>query len=169
MVDFQLKFCLDSDFEQSKIINISISKKTKFFSILYCDYNLEVYNLSDEKRVNEICDCMNELWKEELAFAPLLKSDSLKKSPKKTLKDKAKGFLSTTLTRLKGIVFEKNKKSFCKYKFHPEASEIEDINLPNYSRLQGNIENLISLNVHTLVQFDKINELVRFLLNFILL
>jgi hypothetical protein len=168
LVDFQLNFCLDSDFEQSKILNISISKKTKFFSILYSDYNLEVYNLSDEKRVNEICNCMNDLWKEELTFSPLLKSDLLKKSPKKTLKDKAKGFFSMTLTKLKGIVFEKNRKSFCKYKFYPDGSETDEINLTN-SRIQGNMENLIPLNVYTLVQFDKINEIVRLLLNFILL
>jgi hypothetical protein len=112
---------------------------------------------------------MNELWKDELTVVPLLKSDSLKTSPKKTLKDKAKGFFSTTLNKLKGIVFEKNRKSFCKYKFHPEeGSESEELNLTNTSRPQGYMENLSPMNVHTLVQFDKINEIVRFLLNFIL-
>jgi hypothetical protein len=164
-----LKFCLDSEFEQSRILNISISKKTKFFSILYADYNLEVYNLTEEKRVNHNCNCMNELLKEEIA-GPMIKSDNFNSTTKRTIKEKAKGMFSFALTKIKGIVFEKNRKSFCKYKFHPDGID-EDMLIPNYSRglNQPYMETLSNLNVCTVVQFDKINEIVRFNLNIILL
>jgi hypothetical protein len=65
LVDFQLKFCLDSEFQQQGILNISISRKTKFFSIMYNDYDIEIYKLTDEKKVNRICKCMDEIINDE--------------------------------------------------------------------------------------------------------
>jgi hypothetical protein len=65
LIDFQLKFCLDSEFQENSILNISISKKTKFFSILYNDYDMEIYKLTDEKKVNQLCKCMNAIITDE--------------------------------------------------------------------------------------------------------
>jgi hypothetical protein len=65
LIDFQLKFCLDSEFQQHGILNISISKKTKFFSIMYNDYDIEIYKLTDEKKVNQLCKCMKIIMKDE--------------------------------------------------------------------------------------------------------
>lgn len=88
LVDFQLKFCLDSEFQQQKIINISISKKNKFFSILYNDYNLDIYNLTSEKKVNQNCKCMKDL---------LLGNDDMGISGKK----KKETFFSKTFNGIK--------------------------------------------------------------------
>ena len=61
--------------------------------------------------------------------------------------------------------------SFCKYKFNPESNEDEInttlMNSLNSTRQINNLS-LNELNSLTLVQFDKINEIVRFCLNSIL-
>ena len=80
LIDFQLKFCLDSEFQQHKIINISISKKTKFFSIMYNDNDIEIYKLTDENKVNQICKCINHIIDENEKISP-----------------KKKGFLNTII------------------------------------------------------------------------
>ena len=64
--DFDLKYCLDSSYPFNKILNISISKKNKFFSVLYEDYNLEIYNLLEEKRINSNCECLNSMIEEKI-------------------------------------------------------------------------------------------------------
>jgi hypothetical protein len=86
LVDFQLKFCLDSEFQEHGILNISISKKTKFFCILYDDYDIEIYKLTDEKRVNQICQCMDEIIRDVDGHV---------------VKKKKEGFLKKTLFTLK--------------------------------------------------------------------
>lgn len=61
LYDYGLKYCLESAHPMSRITNISISKKNKFFSLLYDDYNLEIYNLIEEKKINSNCECVNQL------------------------------------------------------------------------------------------------------------
>lgn len=61
LCDFRLKFCLDSSYPLNRISNISISRKNKFFSILYNDYNLEIFNLTEETKINTNCECVNQL------------------------------------------------------------------------------------------------------------
>jgi hypothetical protein len=85
--DFDLKYCLDSSHPFNKILNISISKKNKFFSVLYEDYNLEIYNLLEEKRINSNCECLNSLMEEKV---------DLKKSS-----FFSKKFLNSTLEKVK--------------------------------------------------------------------
>ncbi len=59
LYDYCLKYCLESAHPMSRITNISISKKNKFFSLFYDDYNLEIYNLLEEKKINTNCECIN--------------------------------------------------------------------------------------------------------------
>jgi hypothetical protein len=172
--DFQLKFCLDSDFQQNKIISIAMSKKTKFFSILYNDYNLEIYNLLEEKKVNQTCNCIKELLLEGSSsenINSMTESSTefqygIVSSPKKedgksiasTLTQKTKGFLFSTFDKLKNVIFEKNRKSFAKYKFNPDIQEIAI----NY--MDSLTHELLTINAHTLVLFERINEIVNYFL-----
>lgn len=59
--DYGLKYCLESAHPMNRITNIAISKKNKFFSLLYDDYNLEIYNLVEEQKINTNCVCVNQL------------------------------------------------------------------------------------------------------------
>jgi len=59
--DYRLKYCLESSHPLNRITNIAISRKNKFFSILYDDYNLEIYNLVEEQKINSDCECVNQL------------------------------------------------------------------------------------------------------------
>ena len=59
--DYGLKYCLESSHPQSRITNIAISRKNKFFSLLYDDYNLEIYNLIEEQKINTNCVCVDQL------------------------------------------------------------------------------------------------------------
>lgn len=59
--DYGLKYCLESSHPQNRITNIAISRKNKFFSLLYDDYNLEIYNLVEEQKINTNCECVNQL------------------------------------------------------------------------------------------------------------
>ena len=45
----------------NRITNIAISRKNKFFSLFYDDYNLEIYNLVEEQKINTNCECVNQL------------------------------------------------------------------------------------------------------------
>ena len=115
---------------------------------------------------------MAELLAGEFMVGPLIRAERINSPIKsRSIKDKAKGLFSSAFNKLKGMVFEKNRKSFCKYKFNPESNE-DDINttLMNTLNSTRHINNLSlnELNSFTLVQFDKINEIVRFCLNFIL-
>lgn len=160
LMDFELKFCLDSDFQMQKIINISVSKKTKFFTILYNDYNLEVYNLTEEKKVNQYCNCIKEL---------LVEGNDMYKgtsnSSKNNIKNKTKTILSNAFSKLRNIIYEKNRKSFAKYRFCPENLD-EDLHTNRIS-FNTTFEMTIVNNVHTLVTFERLNEIVLFIFKYL--
>jgi len=59
--DYGLKYCLESSHPLNRITNIAISRKNKFFSLLYDDNNLEIYNLIEEQKINTNCECVNQL------------------------------------------------------------------------------------------------------------
>ena len=59
--DFQLKHCIVSEISSYNIISYCFSKKNKFLSILYDDYNMHLFNLTmDKGRENDICACGEE-------------------------------------------------------------------------------------------------------------
>lgn len=173
---------MDAEFEQQKILNISISKKTKFFSILYSDYNLEIYNLTEEKRVNENCNCMTQILEAEFmvgylngsSTVSIVESEINTNNESKTNSSKPGGFFSFALGKIKGIIFEKSRKSFSKYKFHPPDNFDDDLYQNHYLE---NVNSISSFHLNpishvepqTLVLFERINEIVRFYFMFILL
>jgi hypothetical protein len=79
LIDYQLKFCFtyepftntDYDLQSQfiKILNVNISKKNKFLSILFSNYNFAIYELSNDKKAKSIkCKCMKELLNDENLF-----------------------------------------------------------------------------------------------------
>lgn len=92
--DYRLKYCLESSHPMNRIINIAISKKNKFFSLLYENYNLEIYNLIEEKKINTNCECVNQLL--------LSKFENNKENNPNNLAGAIAGkFFNTTLSKFK--------------------------------------------------------------------
>lgn len=150
MTDFQLKFCFipDSEILNAKIQNIIMSKKLKFFAIILSNYNIEIFNLGQQKSVGDNkCQC-----------SELYYNNNLEETSKKnfSFKQKAKGFIFGAFSKLKNIFYEENTKSFCKYKFTPYKNENKIMN--KIRKLNVYIGDS---NEEILVNFDKINELVR--------
>jgi hypothetical protein len=169
LIDFQLKFCLDSEFENQKILEISLSKKSKFFSIFYYNFNLDIYNLSEERKINDHCNCMVHMMAEQFAIGPVVKIEN-SINYKKSLKEKATNLFGYAFGKLKDYMFEKKRKSFCKYKFNPNNEIFDNSLLIDKSNLEHNytILNRIYPNHFILVWFDRLNEIVRLYLKFIL-
>jgi hypothetical protein len=159
-----LKFCIDTEMHDENIINIKFSKKQKFFSILYKDFNLEVFSLPLEKKNKTIfCSCQSKY------MAPLESEESQASSTVSRDKKGLKRFFSGAFSKIK-LIFHNKKKSFSKYKYDPfnlkESDPIpKNSSVIKQERLFGSSN---EDNLKIIVQFEKVNEIVRFYIKFIL-
>jgi hypothetical protein len=159
LIDYQLKYCFcpESDNLNSNIIDLQISKKNKFISLLYSDWNLEIFNLSEEKIFlsSSKCSCVEYYSSSDF--------DIKEGKEKISFKERTKGFFLNTFTKLKKIIYDKNSKSFCKYKFDREDPLIS-YNNSNSNKISFlNNKEEIYFKKYAIVNFDKNNELVSFI------
>ena len=86
------------------------------------------------------------------------------------VKNKTTNFIWNVLGKIKGMIFEKSRKSFCKYKFNFEYDNLDQEMERERLRIES-IENTINTHPenynhplhNTLVLFEKMNEIVRFI------
>jgi hypothetical protein len=153
LIDYQLKYCFSPEPENLnlKLIDLKISKKNKFISLLYSDWNLEIFNLSQEKIIldGSKCSCLEYFTGSDL--------DNKDQKEKTSIKERAKGFFSNTFKKLKNLIYDKNSKSFCKYKFERGEQYIS-----NKLYFNNDYNDDSFYKKHAIVNFDKNNELVSF-------
>ena len=162
--DFQLKICIESESINNNISNIQFSKKQKFFSILYSDLKVEIFALPLEKKNKTIsCICQSKF------IAPYDMEDENELSTRLKERKGVKNIFSRAFTKIKQI-FIKKKKSFSKYIYDPFNENNLGPNFQNDRKIKetGSLRIKEQESIKLIVQFERINEIVRFIVKFIL-